>query len=248
MDFDDGVAEAVVSPPTLRLSKSKIAAFEHCPRRLWLQVYRHELARFDASTLRLFEAGHLVGELARLQFNEGTLVSEGHREVAAALTRTFQLVRAPNQMPIFEAAFQRSGVIIRADILEPDGWGGWRLIEVKNSASVKPYQLLDVATQAWALRGNPICVSSVIIRHLERPLRNPADAVRIRFVNQDVTAEIKPIIARRTATVHRARAVLQAGEPDVKPGSHCIRPFRCEFRTHCSANRRPPSDESGRKS
>ncbi|MBX9640097.1 MAG: hypothetical protein K2X97_10305, partial [Mycobacteriaceae bacterium] len=47
-----------------RLSKSKIAAFEHCPRRLWLQIHRRDLAKFDEATLVRFQCGHYVGELA----------------------------------------------------------------------------------------------------------------------------------------------------------------------------------------
>jgi hypothetical protein len=221
---------------TFRLSKSKIAAFEHCPRRLWLQVHRRELAQYDPSTLALFAAGHQLGELARARYSNGILVHEDHRKIDAAIGRTAGLLAAREQTPIFEAAFQRSGVIVRADIIEPDGGGGWRLIEVKNSASVKPYQLLDAATQAWVLRGNRVCVSSVIIRHVQRPLRQPwRDFFRMRFLDADVTVDVQPLIEGRGVVAERARAVVSAGEPDIRPGRHCTRPFRCEFRQHCSA-------------
>lgn len=46
------------------LSKSKIAAFEQCPRRLWLQVHRPELAEIDEGARTRFAAGHTVGEIA----------------------------------------------------------------------------------------------------------------------------------------------------------------------------------------
>jgi hypothetical protein len=227
--------DALARPPRCRLSKSKIAAYEHCPRRLWLQVHRPGLARTDERTLALFAAGHRVGELARTKHPDGTLVAEGHKELVAAMIRTQQLLRAPILRPIFEAAFQRENVLIRADILLPDGWGGWSLVEVKNSGSVKAYQLLDAATQAWVLRGNNVCISSIVIRHVERPLRSHSHYLRTRFVDADVTADVLQMIFRRKRVIDDAQAVVGAAEPNIQPGRHCVQPFRCEFRDHCSA-------------
>ncbi|WP_131623702.1 hypothetical protein [Parafrankia sp. BMG5.11] len=227
------LSEHVDAHRSIRLSKSKIAAFQHCPRRLWLQVHRRHLAQFDEQTLALFTCGHQVGELARLRYRNGILVTEDHRNVVGALVRTKQLLDAQNHRPIFEAAFERDGVIVRADVLEPDGWGGWRLIEVKNADRVKPYQLHDLATQAWVIRGSDVCISTLTLRHLARRMR-AASLVRspVRFVDADVTAEVAAIVPRREELVSRARAVLAQPEPAVAPGGHCDRPT-CEFRTHC---------------
>ena len=215
-----------------RLSKSKIAAFEHCPRRLWLQVHRRELGQFDEQTLALFECGHAVGEMARRRYRHGHLVAETHLEIPAAISRTSELLAAPDGLPIFEGAFERQGVIIRADILEPDNWGGWRLIEVKNSRSVKAYQIRDVATQAWVLQANRICVSAIIVRHVERPLRLNARNPTVRFVDADVTPAAQRLVPGRDLVVAAAGAVLQGAEPAIAPGPHCVRP-NCEFRHHC---------------
>jgi hypothetical protein len=223
-------------PSCVRLSKSRIAAFEHCARRLWLQTHRPELARFDEATLHLFAAGHQIGALARSRYRDGILVAEVHRDIVAAIARTRQLIAATPQRPIFEAAFQRDCVVVRVDVLEPDGWGGWKLIEVKNSGRVKPYQLTDVATQTWVLRANGICVSSVIIRHVDRPLRL-LSAFRpwTRLVDVDVSADVNQLVQHRQAIIDRARTVVQGAEPPIQPGRHCLRPFRCEFRNHCGS-------------
>ena len=219
----------------MRLSKSKIAAYEICPRRLWLQIHRPSLGQFDADTLRVFAAGHMVGELARARYPHGILVSEGPREIDVALARTAELLHAPVQRPIFEGAFMRDNVIIRADILEPDGWGGWKLAEVKNSGSVKSYQLRDVASQSWVMSGNNVCLSSVIIRHVQRPVRSANSLVRARFIDADVTADIRSLVAGRQRVVDEAKSVAQSAEPAIAPGPHCLRPFRCEYRHHCGA-------------
>ena len=129
----------------------------------------------------------------------------------------------------------RDNVIIRADILEPDGWGGWKLAEVKNSGSVKNYMLGDVASQSWVLSGNNICLSSVIIRHVQRPVRATSSIIRTRFVDADVTDDIRSLVASRQRVVDAAKAVAQSSEPAIAPGWHCVRPFHCEYRHHCGA-------------
>lgn len=220
-----------VSP--IRLSKSRIAAFEHCPKRLWLQIHAPQLAKVDDRTLRLFEAGHQVGVLARLRHADGILVAEDHRELVAAIGRTQRLISGPKQVPIFEGAFQRDSVVVRADILQPDSWGGWNLIEVKSSGCVKPCHLLDVSTQAWVLAGNGVCISSVIIRHVDRRSRFRGRQSWTRFIDADVTADVFRLLPLRPRVFEQARAVARGAEPRIRPGTHCTHPFRCEFMEHC---------------
>lgn len=224
--------DGLAAPIQPRLSKSKIAAFEHCPRRLWLQVHRRHLGQYDESTLALFECGHAVGEMARHRYRQGHLVAETHLEIPAAIARTRELIAAPDGLPIFEAAFERQRVVIRADILEPDNWGGWRLIEVKNSRSVKPYQIRDVATQAWVIQDNPVCISAIVVRYVERPLRLNARNLTVKFLDADVTPEAQRIIPGRKAVADKARIALCGEEPAIAPGGHCNRPS-CEFQQHC---------------
>lgn len=227
-----GPPDNLPAPFEPRLSKSKIAAFEHCPRRLWLQVHQPQLVRFDDNTLALFACGHAVGEMARHRYRHGYLVAEDHREISAAISHTQSLLALPDRLPIFEAAFEHQGVIVRADILEPDGWGGWRLIEVKNSRAVKAYQIRDVATQSWVLQGNHICVSAIVVRNVDRPLRLNARNPTVRFIDADVMTEVQRLIPGRTLVAEKARTMLTGSEPAIAPGQHCSRPS-CEFRHHC---------------
>ena len=63
------------NPAALRLSKSRIAAFEQCRRRLWLQVHLPQAAatRQDSAKERL-KSGALVGAVARTLVPNGVLV------------------------------------------------------------------------------------------------------------------------------------------------------------------------------
>ena len=57
------------------LSKSKIISGLQCPKRLYLEVHRPELAEVSDETERMFSNGHLVGEIARSQQPGGKLIS-----------------------------------------------------------------------------------------------------------------------------------------------------------------------------
>ena len=217
----------------LRLSKSKIAAFEHCPRRLWLQIHRREAGSFSEETLARFRFGHDVGVRATFIIPNGIMV-DAKPDIQAALDRTAALIaRGPTQ-PIFEATFQHEDVLVRVDILDPDDQGGWRAIEVKASARVKAYQLADIATQVWVMRSCGVPVSRAVIRHLAPPFswRRP-DIAAVRFADADVTLPIGRYLKTRAAIAAEARRAIRGGEVHRAIGAHCTRPFACEFARHC---------------
>jgi CRISPR/Cas system-associated exonuclease Cas4 (RecB family) len=216
-----------------RLSKSKIAAFEQCPRRLWLQVHRRHEARFEADTLARFRFGHDVGAHANFLVPDGIMV-EAKPDIQAALARTSELIRKKPCKPIFEATFQHEGVLVRVDILEPV-LGGWRAIEVKASTRVKTYQLADIATQVWVMRGTGLDVRQAIIRHLSPPFSwvRP-DIAAVRFADADVTRQISRYLRVRSTVVHQALRAIESPELRRATGQHCERPFACEFQQYCT--------------
>jgi hypothetical protein len=223
-----------------RLSKSKIAAFEHCPKRLWLQIHRRHVGRFDADTLTRFQFGHDVGARARFVIPEGVMV-EDVPDMQAALDRTAELIARRPIQPIFEATFQREDVLVRVDILEPDAQGGWRAIEVKASSRVRAYHLADLATQVWVMQGCGVTISRAIMRHLAGPIawRRP-DVASVRFQDADVTTSIRRYVASRAAVAAAARGAIRG--PDIKRdmGTYCQRPFSCEFQAYCNDLRSMP--------
>lgn len=114
------------------LSKSKITMFEQCPKRLWLSVHRPDLAEQDEGAEARFAIGHEVGGVACALLPDGVMV-EAEPDLAAALATTQDLFDGGYDRPIFEATLQHDGVLVRIDVLEPDGAGGWRMAEVKSS-------------------------------------------------------------------------------------------------------------------
>lgn len=218
------------------LSKSKIAAFEQCPKRLWLSVHRRELATKDAGIESRFAAGHEVGVIACALLPEGVMV-HADPDLATALATTEKLLKCEPKRPIFEATLEHEGVLVRIDVLEPDRSDGWRLAEVKSSTKAKDYHVGDVATQLWVARGAGVQISDAVVRHIDNRfvLRREGE-FRGLFADTDVAADAEPIAATRAEIVDAARDTLSGAEPTTAPGGHCDTPFPCEFKQFCHAS------------
>lgn len=224
----------------LGLSKSKMATFEHCPKRLWLQVHRPEEAVIDDATRAVFASGHEVGELACTLCHGGIMV-EADPDISAALHRTAELLASDHPLPMFEATFMHEDVVVRVDIMEPDLEGRWRVVEVKSTSSVKKYQLSDLATQIWVMRGCEVPIASAAIRHIDRNfLLLKAGDYRGLFNDVEVSDLIEPIVESRSEAVAAARETLRKPEPQRDVGEHCNKPFSCEFQLYCHQGREEP--------
>ena len=216
------------------LSKSKITSFEQCPKRLWLQTHRAELAELDAGAETRFAAGHEVGDAA-CSLCSGGIMIEAEPDLAAALQRTQELISASAHSPLFEATFAHDGVLVRVDIMEPDALGGWHVAEVKSSTSRKDYHVADLATQLWVLREAGVQVSSAAIRHLNNQFFLTEEGnYHGAFLDTPSLEDAKPLALKRPKLVAEIRSVLDGEEPARDPGGHCHDPFPCEFVAYCS--------------
>lgn len=221
------------------LSKSRITLFEQCPRRLWLSVHRPDLAEESAGVRAAFADGRRIGDLACSLVPGGKMIG-AEQGLGRAVEDTAALLRGGWQGPVFEATFAHEGVLVRADLLLPDG-DGWHVAEVKNTTGVKAYHLGDLATQIWVMRGVGLPVTTAAVRHLDRrfTLTREGDYTGL-LVDTMVHDQIEPIIATRADTVAGARAVLLGAEPIREMGAHCHAPFTCSFQSHCGRALPPP--------
>jgi hypothetical protein len=215
------------------LSKSRITAFEQCPKRLWLQVHRRELAQFDQGAETRFVAGHEVGAAACALHPEGIMIN-AEPDLATALDRTADLIRRAENPALFEATFTHDGVLVRVDIMEAVGDRRWHVAEVKSSTSRKDYHLGDLATQIWVMREVGVPIASAAIRHISNQfvLEEPGNYCGL-FVDAPSLDEIEPLIATRGQVVASARETLTGSEPQLEIGEHCDSPFACEFKGYC---------------
>jgi hypothetical protein len=224
------------------LSKSKISMFEQCPKRLWLSVHRPELGNHDVASEARFAAGHEVGSIACSLLPTGAMV-EAEPDLAAALTTTRTLLDSGHNQPIFEATLEYDGVLVRIDILEPDGRGSWRMAEVKSSTTAKDYHLGDLATQLWVAENAGLHISSAAIRHINNAfvLERVGEFAGL-FSDTELLTKLAETIQKRSEVVAAARATLAGPEPNTAPGAQCSSPFRCEFFDSCQSAL-PPGPE-----
>lgn len=232
--------------PSLRrrfgLSKSQITAFEQCPKRLWLAIHQPEVAEQEEGAEARFATGNAVGDIA-CALHRGGFMVETEPNFSAALATTATLIASGHPGPIFEAAFEHEGVLVRVDMLEQVEGGGWAAAEVKSSGSVKGYHRGDLATQIWVMREAGIDLKRAAIRHIDAAfvLAREGDYAGL-FTDADLLGELEEVVAGRPALVGEARGVLAGSEPEREMGDHCAKPFACEFAAHCSRHL-PPGPE-----
>ncbi len=231
----------------MRISKSKFVAGCQCPKRLYLQVHQPELAAEpDAASEAVMEQGREVGLLARRLFPGGVEVCEHSLDQAIRTTR--ELVANPEIPALFEAAFERDGVVVRVDVLHRRRDGRWRLVEVKSGTDVKEdaFHLEDVAIQHRVLSRSGLDVASACLAHINRDYVFQGGSIDVRrfFRVRNLSRRIEKLQHDLTFRLRAFFSILnQPKAPDLPTGKHCTAPVRCEFFDQCNPPR--PDDHVG---
>jgi len=217
------------------LSKSKYLAGLQCPRLLWVHFNDPgRLAAPDASTIHIFDQGHLVGALAQRLYPNGITIDWelGFDEM---LRRTQQALQA--RRPIFEAAFAHDGAFTRADVLNPVGKRKWDVIEVKSASKVKNEHLEDVAFQRHVYEGAGLAVRRCYLALIDTGyVRDGEVDPESLFKIVDVTQDVRSILPRVARRVRRLLKVIGAAAcPVVEVGRHCYSPYTCPLEEECWA-------------
>jgi hypothetical protein len=222
---------------TPSLSKSKLIAQWQCPKRLHLEKRHPELGQVSAKTRALWATGHRVGDVARQLYGTPESVEiEFDRRIGLMVRRTQDIIEAGADYPIFEATFRHEGVLIRVDVLIPDG-DGWRVVEIKASTSVKDYHVLDCAIQDWVLRNSGIDVTSISLAHIDNCFVYPGgDRYAGLLVEHDLTDEVRTLEPAVLELVAAARESVTGPIPLVNVGKQCTSPYECAFIEHCWPN------------
>ncbi len=214
------------------LSKSRLISAWQCPKKLHLEKHHKELGVITAQMESAFAGGNQVGDVAQqiygtddsveIAFNFKTMVAE-----------TQALFDGGADFPIFEATFRHEGVLIRADVMIPDD-DGWRLIEVKASTSVKDYHVLDCAIQDWVLRNAGINVTSISLAHIDKTFVYAGDGnYDGLLLENDLTEQVRAMEPRVLDLLQVARDAVTGPMPDINVGTHCNKPYDCQFQDYC---------------
>ena len=222
------------------LSKSRYTAGLQCLKRLYLELYEPERATSPgAGQQALFSAGNSAGILAQQLYPGGILVDEDYRHHREATARTKELLQDPSVQAIYEAAFTEDDILIRADILVRGVDNSWNLVEVKSSTSVRDNYIDDVAVQLHVLKRAGLDIRRVSVAHINTQYvyDGVAHAVDQLFSVEDVTILAQERLLDVPGRLSEMRRALASdSEPDLDIGSHCNRPYSCQFTAYCRRN------------
>ncbi len=216
------------------LSKSRLMSAHQCQKRLWLEVHKPELQVVPAETRAAFAAGQAVGEVARKIYAAPKAVLIPYEGgLQHAMGKTTRLLGEHPKVPIFEATFAYGGVLVRIDVLLPDG-DSWRIIEVKSSTSVKDDHFFDTALQAWVFRGLGHRANRIHLAHVDNAFVYRGDQNYQGLLHEvDVSAEVIELGAEVPPLLRIARATLAGSEPAIAVGKQCNTPYECPFLSYC---------------
>jgi len=214
------------------LSKSRLISAWQCAKKLHLEKHHPELGEVSAQTESLFATGNQVGDIAQQLYGTADSVEIAF-DFKTMLAETKRLIDGGADFPIFEATFRHEGVLIRADVLIPDG-DGWHVIEVKASTSVKDYHVLDCAIQDWVLRNSGINVLSISLAHINNQFVYAGDEnYDGLLIENDLTDEARKLEPAVLDLVTKARDAVTGPMPSIHVGAHCTKPYDCQFQSHC---------------
>jgi hypothetical protein len=249
------------------LSKSLLNNYRQCPRRLWLEMRDRQAVRngqqpqvhaqHTADTLKRFAEGHVIGRIAQAMWPQGVDIEAAVQQTLGPFRRDLGLSGKLTQQAVakrqtmFEATFSHSNVLVQADVLLPVR-GGWQMLEVKSSGSVKDYHITDLATQVWVAERCGITLKSVglVLVNKEFELQTLGDYTGLLQVHDGAELQIRIRQSQQTLpnTVRAARRIIkQTAEPvQHAPGEQCNSPFACPYQDHCSTATAKPSKSSSK--
>jgi hypothetical protein len=218
-----------------RLSKSRIMSSLQCLKRVHLEINRKELAHFSAATEASFAIGHEVGELAVDLYGreDGTYIEYQGGSFSRALSQTRTLMDSLFRAPVYEATLQHDGVLVRQDVLLPDG-DGWRIVEIKASTKLKPEHVNDCAVQAWVHIESGYPLNRIALAHIDNQFVYQGEGhYEGLLIENDLTQQVFDLLPSVPVWVEKAREAVEGPMPNVPVGQHCTSPYECPFLDFC---------------
>ena len=227
-------------------TKSDLASFRQCPRRIWLARNAPDSADVgNATTWRRARDGAIVGEKARELLGPDLLWPRANASPLEAAQAAVRLLATTPERPGVEVPLVRDDLSVRADALLPTT-NGYVLQETKACAfPLKPdkitpgkldeHLLDDIAIQLWVMAETPLPLARAELNLLNSRWRYPGGGdYRGLFRPLVLDHSIRERVAQVPYWLAEAKRVLSGPMPDVTTGKQCQDPYTCPFYTHCS--------------
>ena len=215
-------------------SKSSLLSAYQCPKKIYLEKHRPEFKEVSAKTQSSFDVGTAVGAIAQeIYGTAGAVEIEFTRPMSKMVSETARLIDAGFREPIFEATFQHQGILIRIDVLMPEG-DGWRAVEVKASTKVKPEHKIDCAIQLWVMRGVGLTINSLSLAYVDNQFVYQGDGDYSGLLKEEDLTEIATAMEPDVlALIAGATNAVSGRMPDTPVGRRCEDPYDCSFVNYC---------------
>lgn len=215
----------------MRLTKTQILAGLQCEKRLHLALHHPE--RGQPTTSAAAVTGQVVERHARLAFPDGILVDRNSPGIDP-FQQTAQYFQDPAVSTLFEAAVRDDQIKVFVDVLEREG-ARWNLIEIKAGTRVEDRHIDDVAIQVLALTGAGVSLHRTYLMHINNAFlyRGGQDYDGL-LVREDITDRVQRHLVTMGTEIDRLLALADGPEPERHVGSHCKRPYVCEFKAFCA--------------
>ncbi|UAM99095.1 DUF2779 domain-containing protein [Polaribacter litorisediminis] len=214
------------------LSKSRYLKGLKCTKALWLNKFKREEAYYPESKRQVFATGNTAGDLAQQYFPGGELALVNHYPNSKAIAKTKKLLES-GCTTIYEATFAAKNTLVALDILHQID-GKWHAFEVKSTNSVKPEHIRDAAIQYYVMTNSGIEIEDISIMHFDKTyVRYGALNPKELFTYESVFSRMQNYLLEIPENIAAFLEVYQQEEPTVLIGSHCDKPYACEFAKYC---------------
>lgn len=224
------------------ITKTTFLSSIYCPTKLYLNQKHPELKEVDANITTRLNTGTEVGLLARSLYYGGKDLSQSKENNHISSEERTKIALATDERIFYEPTFiSPDGTLkFRADLVIKTN-RKWKLIEVKSSTKIKPYQhLMDIGFQYKVLQLNGLHKKfDFYIAHLNKEYVLEDDLnLEELFVIEKVTTRarlIQPLVER---VLYQANKTLKKNRhPKTEIGAHCMQPYKCEFFNQCWKNK-----------
>ncbi len=232
----------------LTLSKSRYIRGLQCPKAMYLDTFRSELARYSRETRAKFAAGNefeqQVKETLAQRYHEVAHMADLRKVAGGNRARypeaTAKLLQEhEGTILLYEAGFRHRGVLVLVDALLRDEEGHLHLFEIKNNSETKEVFRQDLFLQYYVVaHATPqrIATFSLTLRRSEEAEAEAGTITEedtLSFVTLDLSVEAEqniPVIEER---IDRFFTLLQGNEPTQNMGEHCASPYECPYLHYC---------------
>lgn len=196
------------------ISKSKYCKGIQCPKILWMDANKPELAVINDKT-SAFENGKLVGELARKYFGAECIA---------------------------EASFVFDGLFCSVDMLRKTDTG-YDVIEVKSSSKVSDVYIEDVSYQYYVLVNSDVPIDHIYLMHINTSyVRHGELDLQDLFVMEDYTEKAINKQSEVAENIRMIREYnMSDEEPEKEISKCCEKPYKCAYYDYCRRHLTRPS-------